>query len=277
MKHFALALLLFCHLVPCLRADVAAEPDSMAKSDISYVDALVLGVVEGITEYLPISSTGHLILTNRLLGLDTPTILTDDNGDTILTKDGEPLTLEDVANAYAIIIQVGAIAAVMLLYWGRLVEMLRGVLGQSKPGFLLTRNLFAAFAPAVVLGLLLDDFIESKLFNPLSVAIALIFGAFLMLGVESWRKRKGTPSDSEGPDLHEISVGKSLIIGFLQCIAMWPGTSRSMMTIVGGYVVGFTPKRAAEFSFLLGLITLTAASGYKALTLGPVMLKALDP
>jgi len=255
-----------------------AEPTAtLPKADISYTDALVLGLVEGITEYLPISSTGHLILTNRLLGLDAETVLTDADGTPIFREEGEPLTLENVANAYAIIIQAGAIAAVILLYWGCLIDMLRGVLGQSRRGLLLLRNILCAFAPAVVLGLLLDDFIESKLFNPPSVALALIAGGILMLVVERWRKRKSGPVGEVGPDLHEISVKQSLIIGFLQCIAMWPGTSRSMMTIVGGYVVGFSPRRAAEFSFLLGLITLTAASGYKAITLGPVMLKALDP
>lgn len=253
------------------------EPaDHLPKSEISYLDALILGLVEGVTEYLPISSTGHLILTNELLGLNDDTVLTDDQGAPIMTEDG-PLTIKAVANAYAIIIQAGAIAAVVLLYWSRLVDMLMGVLGRSRSGLMLTRNLFTAFIPAVILGLLFDDFIESKLFNPVAIAAALAAGAVLMLWVEAWRKKQPQPSEGASQDLHEISVRQALVVGLLQCVAMWPGTSRSMMTIVGGYVIGFTPKRAAEFSFLLGLITLSAASAYKTVTMGPVMLKALSP
>lgn len=273
------ALLLFWAL--CLPAALFAqeepEPATIAKSDISYIDALILGLVEGVTEYLPVSSTGHLVLTNELLGLNADTVLTDSEGEPIQTDDG-PLTIEAVANAYAIIIQAGAIAAVVLLYWSRLVDMLMGVLGRSRTGFMLTRNLFAAFIPAVILGLLFDDIIEEKLFKPIPIAIALAAGAVLMLGVEYWRKKKKLPEQEDaGQDLHQLSIGQSLVVGFLQCVAMWPGTSRSMMTIVGGYVIGLTPKRAAEFSFLLGLITLSAASAYKTVTMGPAMLQAIAP
>lgn len=272
------ALIVFLVLLtgPTLWAQAEAPPpETLPKSDISYTDALILGLVEGITEYLPISSTGHLLLTNQLLGLNADTVLTDDNGAPIKTEDG-PLTLKAFADAYAIIIQAGAILAVVLLYWSRLIDMLLGVLGKSKTGLMLTRNLFVAFLPAVVLGLLLDDLIESLLFHPLPIAIALVAGAVLMLGVEAWRKKK-PESVHPGQDLHELTIKQSLIVGFLQCVAMWPGTSRSMMTIVGGYVIGLTPMRAAEFSFLLGLITLSAASAYKAVTMGPAMLEALDP
>ncbi|WP_309399160.1 undecaprenyl-diphosphate phosphatase [Cerasicoccus maritimus] len=271
-------LLMLCLSVSLFAQDnkPAAEPTSIAKSEITYLDALILGIVEGITEYLPISSTGHLLLTNVALGLDSDTVLLDDAGQPIMTDDG-PLTMKGFADAYAIIIQAGAIAAVVLLYWGRLIDMLMGVLGKSRSGLLLTRNLFTAFMPAVVLGLLFDDLIESLLFKTIPIVIALAAGAVLMLGVEHWRKKQPHPDEASGQDLHELTIKQSLIVGFLQCVAMWPGTSRSMMTIVGGYLIGLTPKRAAEFSFLLGLITLTAAAGYKALSVGPVMLKALDP
>ncbi|HCR37687.1 MAG TPA: undecaprenyl-diphosphate phosphatase, partial [Opitutae bacterium] len=117
---------------------------------------------------------------------------------------------------------------------------------------------------------LLDDIIEEKLFNPTSVCIALVAGGILMLGTEYWKKRSG--KEQSELSLHELSISKCLMIGFLQCIAMWPGTSRSMMTIVGGYYAGLRPALAAEFSFLLGLITLSAASGYKALTMGKALL-----
>ncbi|MEO0797217.1 MAG: undecaprenyl-diphosphate phosphatase [Verrucomicrobiota bacterium] len=280
MLRIRLITLLLLLVAPMLQAQTpeATELEPIPKQDIGYIDALVLGLVEGITEYLPISSTGHLILTNRLLGLDAATPLVDkETGMSLLDDEGNPVTLEDVANAYAIIIQAGAIAAVVLLYWRRLLDMAFGLLGKSPTGFKLARNLIAAFLPAAVLGLLLDDLIESYLFNPTSVAIALIAGAGLMLGVEAWRKKQPPKDEANTKDLHQISIPQAVVVGFLQCVAMWPGTSRSMMTIVGGYVIGLTPKRAAEFSFLLGLITLTAASGYKAVTLGPTMLKALAP
>ncbi|MEM9226610.1 MAG: undecaprenyl-diphosphate phosphatase [Verrucomicrobiota bacterium] len=251
---------------------------------LSYVDGLILGLVEGVTEYLPISSTGHLILTNRLLGLDTDVPLFDSNGQPILHSEVDPetgqpaaFTMGDAANAYAIIIQGGAIIAVVIVYWKRLMSILMGMLGRNPAGLTLLRNLIVAFLPAAVLGLLLDDLIESLLFGPWPVVAALVAGALLMLGVERWRKAKGLSSDADrGPDLHELSILQCLAIGFLQCVAMWPGTSRSMMTIVGGYVVGLSPARAAEFSFLLGLVTLTAAAGYKSLSLGPQMMAALD-
>jgi undecaprenyl-diphosphatase len=132
-----------------------------------------------------------------------------------------------------------------------------------------------AFIPAAVLGLLLDDWIESMLFAPLPIAIALIAGGILMLGVESWRKKQ-PPPEEDLVDLHTLGIRQCLFIGFLQCFAMWPGTSRSMMTIVGGYLAGLSPARAAEFSFLLGLITLSAAAGYKAVSSGPELFMAIE-
>lgn len=238
-------------------------PTQGSDRQLNYLDAFVLGVVEGITEYLPVSSTGHLILTNHFLGLE-------DHGE----------ELSAAANAYAIIIQGGAILAVIILYWGRLMKILMGVLGRDPDGLRLFINIVLAFLPAAVLGLLLDELIETKLFGPGPVVIALVAGAFLMFAVEAWRKKKlKDPVNriGEGPDLHELKAGQCIMIGFLQCVAMWPGTSRSMMTIVGGYLVGLSPKRAAEFSFLLGLITLGAASGYKTVTNGKMMMEVLSP
>jgi undecaprenyl-diphosphatase len=239
------------------------------------MDAIILGLVEGITEYLPISSTGHLILTNALLGLDSTDPLLDDDGAIILTPDGEPVTLKAAADAYAIVIQAGAILAVVILYWSRIWQIILGVLGLSPIGRKLARNLIVAFLPAAVLGLLLDDWIESVLFAPLPIAIALGFGGLLMLAVESWRKHQ-LPDANNIIDLHSLTISQSLFIGFMQCVAMWPGTSRSMMTIVGGYVTGLIPAKAAEFSFLLGLITLSAAAGYKTVTSGPELFLAIE-
>lgn len=274
-----------CTLI--LLSPLQAEPEVAAidaPENLSYVDAAILGLVEGITEYLPISSTGHLILTNRVLGLDAQTAVYDNAGDAIMVEndagDGlRPYTLGDAAYAYVIVIQAGAIAAVLMLYWRTILNIALGCIGKSASGRRLAINLIVAFLPAAVIGLLLDDLIESALGdNVLAVAGALVVGAFVMLGVERWRKhgRKGPIDPEDGPELHELSLKQSLMIGFIQCFAMWPGTSRSMATIVGGYLAGLSPKHAAEFSFLLGLITLTAASGYKFVRNGEQMLAALD-
>lgn len=254
---------------PSLQVLEPASDASPTPRTLTYTDALVLGVVEGVTEYLPVSSTGHLILTNRVLGLDDPTPI----GET-----GE-YSLKEAVDAYAIVIQGGAIIAVILLYWRRILDVIRGFLGQSSTGLLLGRNLIAAFMPAAIIGLLLDDLIDAYLFNPTSIIIALVTGAFLMLWIEHRRKKQFAgvvEAAIPNPELHDLSLKQSLMIGFFQCVAMWPGTSRSMMTIVGGYCAGLRPARAAEFSFLLGLITLTAASGYKTLTKWDVMTQTLD-
>ena len=251
---------------------------------LTYLDAVVLGLVEGITEFLPVSSTGHLILTNALLGLEGDTPMLDREGHSILVVDKEtgqprPYTIGEAAYAYVIVIQAGAIAAVVLLYWKTLLDIILGCLGQSTTGRRIAINLIVAFIPAAIIGLLLDDTIESHLGdNVNAVAGALIVGGIVMLIVERWRKhgRKGPISPDDGPELHELSIKQSVFIGVVQCIAMWPGTSRSMATIVGGYLVGLSPKHAAEFSFLLGLITLTAASAYKQVNDGEQMLAALD-
>ncbi|WP_269525136.1 undecaprenyl-diphosphate phosphatase [Coraliomargarita parva] len=261
------------------------DPRHEAKSSLSYTDAVILGLVEGITEYLPVSSTGHLILTNAWLGLDSDTPLPDRNGAPVMVEgddDGTtaPFTMGNAADAYAIIIQFGAILAVVLIYWKRILSIVLGVLGKDPNGLKLLLNLIVAFLPAAVLGLLLDEFIESVLFGIIPVVIALIAGGILMLIVTRWHtlKHRGESvvhETAQTPDLHELSLKKCLLVGFLQCVAMWPGTSRSMMTIVGGYLVGLSPTRAAEFSFLLGLVTLSAASAYKTLSVGPLILQTI--
>ncbi|MEX0331290.1 MAG: undecaprenyl-diphosphate phosphatase [Puniceicoccaceae bacterium] len=255
--------------------DAALPLEEEAAEQLGTLDAVILGLVEGITEYLPISSTGHLLLTNSLLGLDSTEPLRGPDGSLLLTPDGEPVTLKAAADAYAIVIQAGAILAVLFLYWPRVWQIILGVLGLSPNGRRLARNLVVAFLPAAVLGILLDDWIESMLFSPLPIAIALAAGGVLMLGVEAWRKHQ-LPDADNVLDLHSLSIRQSLFIGFMQCIAMWPGTSRSMMTIVGGYMTGLSPTKAAEFSFLLGLITLSAAAGYKGISSGPELFLAIE-
>jgi undecaprenyl-diphosphatase len=284
-----LLILSFLLLTSTSKAETAEEPlvqnnEQRESSNLSYVDAIILGMVEGITEYLPVSSTGHLILTNALLGLDADTPIRDKNGNIFLVADdttGEPraYTIGEAAYAYVIVIQAGAIAAVILLYWPTLLQIMLGCLGKNPKGRKLAINLICAFIPAAIIGLLLDDWIEATLgHNVMAVAGALIVGAIVMLVVEKWRKhgKKGMIDPDDGPGIHDLTMCQSVMIGLCQCLAMWPGTSRSMATIVGGYLAGLSPKHATEFSFLLGLITLSAASGYKMLSDGSNMIAALE-
>lgn len=207
--------------------------------------AVILGLVEGITEYLPVSSTGHLILTSSLLGLDDP-------------------QLKPSIDAFNIIVQGGAILAVLGLYRRRVAQMIRGIMGRDPAGRKLFFNLAIAFLPAVVLGLLLDDLIEAWLFRPIPVLAALFVGGVWMIWLGRGKKHH---SNSDAPnmelDLDSMTWRTALLIGFFQVVAMWPGTSRSMMTIAGGTLLGLPPKKAAEFSFLLGLPTLGGATVYK--------------
>jgi undecaprenyl-diphosphatase len=265
--------------------NTAETVNSTDTNQLDYRDAVLLGLVEGITEFLPVSSTGHLILTNAILGLDTDSPVRDKSGALIMVDTGpnnesaRPYTIGEAAYAYVIVIQAGAIAAVVILYWSTILQIIMGCLGMDPKGRKLAINLICAFLPAAVIGLLLDDWIEATLgSNVQAVAAALVVGAIVMLLVERWRKhgQKQAIAPKEGPALHELSIPQSFMIGFFQCFAMWPGTSRSMATIVGGYLAGLSPKHAAEFSFLLGLITLTAASGYKIVSDGSNMLAALE-
>jgi undecaprenyl-diphosphatase len=213
---------------------------------MTLLQAAVLGLVEGITEYLPISSTGHLILASELMGL------------------GETATQRSAVDTFNIVIQGGAILAVLGLYFPRVVQMCKGLIGKDSDGLKLAIRIIVAFLPAAVLGVLLNDWIESKLFNTPMVLTALALGGVFMIVIDKWKFNKHKEGEvfEEGIDLHEISIVQALMIGLLQCVAMWPGTSRSMMTIAGGVLVGLKPKRAAEFSFLLGLPTLGGATVY---------------
>lgn len=202
--------------------------------------AVVLGLVEGITEYLPVSSTGHLILVSSWLGLHEP-------------------ARREAAAAFEIVIQGGAILAVVGLYWPRVASMLRGLIGRDPTGLRLLLHLVVAFLPAAITGPLLDDAIEARLFHPAPVLAALVLGGVWMI----WLDRRTARLDIEGTRIVDLTWQRALAIGALQCIAMWPGTSRSMMTIGGGLLVGMRPREAAELSFLLGLPTLGSATLYK--------------
>jgi undecaprenyl-diphosphatase len=206
--------------------------------------AFILGLIEGITEYLPISSTGHLLVAQHLMGI---------GGGTAMEK--------SAADTFAICIQGGAILAVVGLYFKRVVRMFLGVCGKDPEGLKLAISILVGFLPAGVIGVLANDWIEEKLFGMWPVVIAWVVGGVAIL-VVSRRARKETKGG--GLELLEMTWKMALVVGLLQCVAMWPGTSRSLMTIVGGLLVGLSVRAAVEYSFLLGVLTLTAATAKKA-------------
>ena len=219
------------------------------------LQAFILGIVEGLTEYLPVSSTGHLLLAQRLMGIESST----------------------ASDSFAICIQAGAIVAVLGLYRARVAQMAMGVLGRDDTGRQLLINLVSAFIPAAVLGLLLEKPIKKYLFGGDAwgmwpIVAAWFVGGLAILAVSFARKRRGA-SPGTGLDLDHLTIKMALIVGVAQCLAMWPGVSRSLITIVGGVLVGLSLPAAVELSFLLGVITLTAATAYDALKHGSEMLE----
>lgn len=208
--------------------------------------AFVLGIIEGITEYLPVSSTGHLIVAQRLMGIGT----------------GGP-EAKAAADAFAVCIQGGAILAVLGLYSKHVLQMLRGVLGKDPAGLKLAINVVVGFLPAAVLGLLLNHWIKDHLFGMWPVVSAWIIGGIAILATTAWRKSH--PVEEKGNGLGALTIQMAFVIGLLQCVAMCPGTSRSLMTICGGLLVGLSVQAAVEYSFLLGVLTLTAATAKDAI------------
>ncbi|PIE23323.1 MAG: UDP-diphosphatase [Planctomycetota bacterium] len=218
---------------------------------MDWLQALVLGIVEGLTEYLPVSSTGHLLLTQRWMEIPK----------------------DEASHAFAIAIQAGAIVAVLGLYRARVGQIFRGLAGKDVGGRKLALALLVAFAPAAVLGPLFDEKIEEQLAHPAPICLALLVGGLAILGGSFWRRQKGRTEQAAG-DLLSLSLRGALVIGLIQCLAMWPGTSRSLVTIVGGLLVGLRMAAAVEFSFLLGLVTLGAATAYTAVNDGALMLES---
>lgn len=205
----------------------------MLASLLSIPEAILLGLVEGITEFLPVSSTGHLLFVNELIGLG----------------EGEAGT---AADAYAVAIQFGAILAVLWLYRGRLRSMVGGLVGRDPEGRALLVNLVAGFVPAALVGVVLGDTIKGALFGPVPIVIAwAVGGALLVL----WSPRAGTVA------IESMTVRTATFIGLAQVAAMWPGVSRSLATLLAGLLLGLSLTAAVEFAFLLGVVTLTAAAG----------------
>lgn len=248
-----------------------ASTETTPRPEPTLVDAVILGLVEGVTEFLPVSSTGHLVIANHALGLDSPAPVGTD-------KHGRPITFKEAADTYAVVIQVGAIAAVALLYWSQISRILAGLAGRDPAGLRLLRNLVLACLPPIITALLFKDFIKSRLFSVQTVAWALLVGAAIMWFAERWRRRRdaAAPVGAYATELNaaDLSPLRALVIGLVQCIALWPGMSRSMSAMVGGYFVGLRPVRAAEFSFLLGLPLLGAAAAKDALDGGPAVIAA---
>lgn len=196
-----------------------------------WIVAVILGIVEGLTEFLPVSSTGHLILGGELLGF------TDNS-----------------SVAFKIAIQLGAILAVLLVYWRRFWAVGLGLMKLEPEPVAFTRNILLGFAPALVIGVLAYDAIRAAMQTPEIVAIALIVGGIIILVLERIIKTVRFNT------VEEIPFGTALSIGLVQCIAMIPGVSRSGATIMGGLMMGVERKTAAEFSFFLAVPTMLAAT-----------------
>lgn len=219
--------------------------------DITLTGAVILGVVEGLTEYLPVSSTGHLILVSHWMGLSHFTGVEGPLGKRVQTAPG--------VDAYNIVIQLGAILAVLGLYRKRVGQMLAGMVGRDPAGLRLAALLIVAALPAAGVGVLFHTQIKEYLFGPVTVCGALAVGGVLMMFVEyaTRRRRKRRETVRE---LTNIRFWQALVIGCAQILAMWPGTSRSMITIIAALLVGLDMVAAAEFSFLLALPTLGGAT-----------------
>jgi undecaprenyl-diphosphatase len=201
------------------------------------ITAIILGIVEGVTEFLPVSSTGHLILASALLGYNS-----------------------DYWALFNIVIQLGAILAIVVLYWRTFWAVLQGLLRFDPTSVRFVRNLLVAFLPAAVIGVALHKQIEKLLGSPLTVAVALIVGGIAIIGIER------TVKEGRIKGVAEIPLPKVIGIGFIQCLAMIPGVSRSGATILGALSLGVERRTAAEFSFFLAIPTMLGATVLELVT-----------
>jgi undecaprenyl-diphosphatase len=240
-------LLLGLMVIAAVVAGLGAS-DRRDESDLRAPDAVLLGLVEGVTEWLPISSTGHLTVTQELLGIDG-----------------------DAADSYAIAIQAGAILAVLGLYRHRFRSMVDGARGRDPVGRNTLVAIVVACLPAVAAGLVLEDTIKEHLFGSWPVAVAWLVGGLAILAVA--RQRQGIPP-TKGAPLSALDWQNALIIGVAQTFALWPGVSRSLVTIVAALAVGLSVPAAVEFAFLLGFVTLGGATAYETLSSGQDMVDA---
>ena len=200
------------------------------------IKAAIMGIVEGLTEFLPISSTGHLILAGALLGFD-----------------------DDKAKVFDIAIQTGAILAVIIVYWQKIRDTVVA-LPTQKQAQRLALNVLIAFLPAVVMGLLFGKAIKAHLFTPVVVATTFIIGGFIILWAEKRQSNVATAARIQDAD--DMTFMDAIKVGLVQCLAMIPGTSRSGATIIGGMLLGLSRKAATDFSFYLAIPTLIGAGAY---------------
>jgi len=207
---------------------------------VSYFEALILGLVEGLTEFLPVSSTAHLIVTEYLMGIESTNFL----------------------NFLTIFIQLGAISAVPILYFKRLTTSLA-----------IYRFIIISFIPAVIFGVLLDDILEALFQGYIFIGLSWILGGLILIRIDYWLRNQ-IPTVL---DIQQMSFIQSFKIGLFQCIAMIPGVSRSGATIVGGRLIGLNHQSAVEFSFLLGIPTILGASAKKMLDYREEIPQFIDP
>ncbi|MEA3048630.1 MAG: undecaprenyl-diphosphatase [Sphingomonadales bacterium] len=198
---------------------------------LEFLIIILLGIVEGVTEFLPVSSTGHLILAGALLGYD-----------------------ENHWKVFNVVIQLGAILAVVVLYWRTFLAVLMGLVRRDAGAWRFLRNVLAAFLPSAVLGLLLHKQIEAMLGSPTIVSVALIVGGIAILAIDRGK------SSGEERGVADIPLGTAIGVGFIQCLSMIPGVSRSGATILGALSLGVERRTAAEFSFFLAVPTMLGAT-----------------
>ncbi len=218
----------------------AATADEDSGSALSTAQAVVLGAVEGFTEYLPVSSTGHLLVAERLMDLGTGSD-------------------KDATDTYTVVIQIGAILAVLGIYRMRFVSMIDGVRGRSPEGRSTLIALVVAFIPAAIVGQVFGDKIKEHLLEPFPVAIAWIAGAVAIFVFVAFSDRIKVTTTS----VAAITWQQAGMIGLAQTLALWPGTSRSLITLLAALLLGIGMSAAVEFSFLLGFVTLSAATVYE--------------
>jgi undecaprenyl-diphosphatase len=205
---------------------------------IFILKAIVIAIVEGITEFIPVSSTGHMIIVGDLIGFES----------------------NEFTKMFEVVIQLGAILAIVVLFWGKLFGLLKSLLRKEESGIKFTKAFLIGSIPAVIFGFALEDAIDTYLFQTWTVLAGLVVGAFLLLYAEKRFRDKATVMEVD-----QITWKQAIMVGLFQCLAMWPGMSRSSSTIVGGWVNGFSSKVAAEFSFFLAIPIMFGASLVKVI------------
>lgn len=207
---------------------------------IEILKAIILGLVEGLTEFAPVSSTGHMIIV-----------------DDLWLKSAEFLGSKYTANTFKVVIQLGSILAVVVVFWKRIIDMLRIDRGDKPKQRLKLTNIIVGLAPAGVFGVLFEDMIDEYLFRTETVLIGLVLGAIFMIIADRVSKAK---KDTLKPTVDEITYKQALTIGFIQCLSLWPGFSRSGATISGGVITGLSHRAAADFTFIMAVPIMAGAS-----------------